>query len=391
MTNRTQNMCWSKRISIVTAIFEAFCLLYVAQRSLRAKNPLLKSYRLHFPVMVTILAMEIIEALLWSRPDELMHIEATAEISRTTCPIRNVVLTTFVWTAILPWQPYLILTQERKSSTSNHQRDLLRGPELLALTLAVVFDAFVAYSAVVSGPFRSLSDTGLSGFMSSETCTYIGLHGHLHWTVRLVDTFLTPNTFSYVLVWSACLFFRPILHSSAFFAIMIFIGQSLYFGSFEAGSVWCWSCVIMFAGSCVQAHMMPLSMPITGRHVCEEELHKVRRRRHHQVIGTEGVTYARPRAARGMDRCEAMVAAPGWPFSPDAKYTRKTLAKAPSEKDLTRLARKSWLYRSMRHLASFDQSKHRGLMPQPSRDFYASHLVASFHRSRHRGIASTAA
>lgn len=403
-------MCWSKNISLATVIIESLCLIYVAQRSLRATNPLLKSYRLHFPVMLTIISMEAVEALLWSRPDELLSIESAAtatataaeiEISHnsdvvtvsatTSCPLRNHALTTFVWLFILPFQPYLILMQERRSSTTKHQRDLLRGPELLALTLGIVFDSFVAYSALVSGPFRSLSDSGLRGYMSGQTCTYVGLHGHLHWTVRLVDTFLTPNVFSYLLLWSACLFFRPIRYSSAFWAIVAFLGQSLYFGSFEAGSVWCWSCVLMFVGAAVQAHMLPLRAPITGRYVCEEELRAVRRHRRHHAIGTEGVTYDRPRSARGMDRCEAMIAAPGWPFSPDAKCTRSIPVKVPPEKDLMKLARKSWLYRSTGHLASFDQSRHRGIPPPPPppRGFYARHIAASFDRSRHRRVKST--
>ena len=362
-------MCWSRDISIVTVVVEALCMAYIVHRSFSATNPKLMAYRLHLPVMAGIIIMEAIEAVLWSRPDELLPIdEASTTLATTPCPARNAVLTTFVWLAILPWQPYLILTAERRwPMNDQHTRDLLRGPELLGIVLALTFDAFVAYSSIASGPFRTLEDSSLRGYMSSQTCTYVGLHHHLHWSIRLVDTFLTPNVFSYVLLWSATLFFRPILHNAAFFAIMVFLGQSLYYGSFEAGSVWCWLCILVFLGGALQVHRIPLhekkkQMSCIGRHVCEEELHECRRRRHHHAIGTSGITYERPHGARGMDRCEGMIAAPGWPFSSDAEYQRH-MTKVSSEKNLLALGERTrWMYRSMTNIAeSFDRSRHRGI------------------------------
>jgi hypothetical protein len=161
------------------------------------------------------------------------------------------------------------------------------------------------------------------------------------------------------------------LHNAAFFAITVFLGQSLYYGSFEAGSVWCWLCILVFLGGALQAHQLPLHERIEskqtqiGRYVCEEELHECRRRRHHHTIGTAGVTYDRPRFARGMDRCEGMIAAPGWPFSSDAKYKGHLLFKVPSEKNLLALGERTrWMYRSMTNIAeSFDISRHRGIVP----------------------------
>ena len=366
-------MCWSRNISIATVAVEALCMAYIAHRSLTATNPTLRAYRLHLPVMAGIVIMEIIEAILWSRPEELLPIGEASALSPTSqCPTRNAALTTFVWLAILPWQPYLILTAERRWPMNNkHIRDLLRGPELLAVCLALTFDAFVAYSSIASGPFRTLEDSGLRGYMSSQTCTYIGLHNHLHWSIRLVDTFLTPNVFAYVLLWSATLFFRPISHNAAFLAIMIFLGQSLYFGTFEAGSVWCWLCILIFLVGSLQVYHLPLhehtrtmtAKRTIGRNVCEEELYECRRHRHHQAVGTAGVTYNRPRSARGMDRCEGMITAPGWPFSRDAKYERHVLTKVPSEKNLMALGERTrWMYRSMTNIAeSFDRSRHCGV------------------------------
>lgn len=346
-------------------------MAYIVHRSFSATNPKLRAYRLHLPVMAGIIIMEAIEAILWSRPDELLPIdEASASLATSPCPTRNTVLTTFVWLAILPWQPYLILTAERRwPMNDQHTRDLLRGPELLAIVLALTFDAFVAYSSIASGPFRTLEDSSLRGYMSSQTCTYVGMHHHLHWSIRLVDTFLTPNVFSYVLLWSATLFFRPILHNAAFFAIMVFLGQSLYYGSFEAGSVWCWLCILVFLGGALQVNRTPLDKPVEtkkaniGRCVCEKELSECRRRRHHHIIGTVGITNDRPRSARGMDRCEGMIAAPGWPYSSDAKCQRHVLTKIPSEKNLLALGERTrWMYRSMTNIGeSFDRSRHRGI------------------------------
>ena len=98
--------------------------------------------------------------------------------------------------------------------------------------------------------------------------------------------------------------------------------------------------------------------------VCEEELTECRRRRHRHAIGTAGVTYGRPRGVRGMDRCEGMIAAPGWPFSSDAKCQRNVLIKVPSERNLLALGERTrWMYRSMTNIAeSFDRSRHRGIV-----------------------------
>jgi len=271
-------MCWSRNVSIATVAIEALCLACIFYRSRCATNPKLKAYLLHTPVLVTIMTMEVIEAILWSRPDELIPI-GEAEASAVSCPARNSALTTIVWLVILPWQPYLILTAERRwPMNESHTRDLLRGPELLGLALALAFDAFVVYSSVASGPFRKLEGAGLRGFMSSQTCTYIGRHHHLHWSVRLVDTFLTPNTFSYVLLFGATLFFRPIWHNAAFLSVIIFLGQSLYYGGFEAGSVWCWLCILIFLGGAAQAYCLPLHEPkeinemhMIGQPLLEEE------------------------------------------------------------------------------------------------------------------------
>ena len=389
-------MCWSRNISITTVTVEAICIAYIVHRSFSATNPKLRAYRLHLPVMAGIITMEAIEAILWSRPDELLPIdEASASLATSPCPTRNAVLTAFVWMAILPWQPYLILTAERRwPMNDQHARDLLRGPELLAVALALTFDAFAAYSSIAPGPFRTLEDSGLRGYMSSQTCTYVGLHHHLHWSIRLVDTFLTPNVFSYVLLWSATLFFRPILHNAAFFAIMIFLGQSFYYGTFEAGSVWCWLCILVFLGGALQVHRIPLhDKPIemhtcVGRHVCEEELTECRRRRHHQANGTAGITYDRPRGTRGMDRCEGMIAAPGWPFSSDAKCKRHAMIKVPSEKNLLALGERTrWMYRSMTNIAeSFDQSRHRGIV-SPS---VAGRRCPTKRSRSHLGLADSA-
>ena len=47
--------------------------------------------------------MEIIEAILWSRPDDLVKIE-NSEVQH--CSLRNKQLTLFAWTFVLFWQPF---------------------------------------------------------------------------------------------------------------------------------------------------------------------------------------------------------------------------------------------------------------------------------------------
>ena len=227
-------MCWSYPISVITASIEFTLLACILYRAVRGNNPILKRQLLFLPGMFSIAIMEVVEAALWKLPaDELQPVEM-ADV--TTCSRRNRNLTLFTWLVLLPWQPYLILMQNRKATSSQRVKDLLLAPERLAFLMAAVFDWFVLYSNFLATDpiLRTMESSRYKSYYNTETCAYIGAKGrhgfsHLHWTVRLVDSYLCPNIFSYIALWSAAIYDgRPLRQNGAIWTIVVFIVQIFY-------------------------------------------------------------------------------------------------------------------------------------------------------------------
>jgi len=256
-------MCWSLEVSIAAASCEAVFVVFIAVRSLRSTKKEIQEQILCLPCLLSVLAMEVIEAIIWSRPTELILIQ-DADGDSSTCPVWNRFLTRIMWILILPWQPFTVVRACRNSGNQNN-RDLLKVPEFLSFIFGATTVFIFILTMYLEDPILlNLSDSRYMGYLNRDTCTYVGLHGHLQWTVALANTALTPNIFGYALLWSSCIFARPLrlFGMASFMCLLVFGAQSIYFeGTFEAGSMWCLLAFLLFVYIAVQPYAFPCIDP----------------------------------------------------------------------------------------------------------------------------------
>jgi len=178
------------------------------------------------------------------------------------CSARNKRLTLIVWLCIIPFQPFFVTYCCRRSGDARNW-SLFYIPERLSLMFAASMVASYLYTITSpSTPLRTLVDTNYMSYMNEETCSYIGKGGrHIHWTVAQPDSYLVPNAFTYCLLWASCAFARPIRLFSGIllFGISLFVlFLSIFHGGFEAGSVWCWSAIILMFYLLLQPYLLPI-------------------------------------------------------------------------------------------------------------------------------------
>lgn len=203
-------------------------------------------------MMISVAAVEFIEAALW-HDDSLTHItfasaSAGAAAEPFSCSRYNQRLTLIIWICILPWQPLFLLSPCRHVEPLEYNHSRFHLPELLAVLfgLAMVIHYLWTQSELV--PYflkrRSVEESNYHSYHHLHTCSFIGLHGHLHWTVATADTYMSPNGFTYHLLWIAGWFARPrALFACAITLVqVVFAFHMLWLGpSFEIGSIWCWT------------------------------------------------------------------------------------------------------------------------------------------------------
>jgi hypothetical protein len=133
------------------------------------------------------------------------------------------------------------------------------------VTVLSALMCFFASQVFPQHPFfeaKHVSRSNYMGFAHNETCAYIGRSGHhLHWTSAYADTHMSPNTFAYVLLWIPLVFARPLRFCALPFLLMLGVfGFQLYAlnGSYEAGSIWCWSALNVHIYFLVQPHIWPI-------------------------------------------------------------------------------------------------------------------------------------
>jgi len=252
-------MCFSFAASTCAAIFELTCFIIVANRAYRSKTQEVRDQLLMLPMLASVIAIELIETILWWRSEELESIHVS---DATRCSAHNRNLTLTIWTAVLPWQPLWAIFACRRSGTSRNQ-ELLRVPEFLAFLFGFVcatsflFANFLPEEPRFRKFFRSTKNTS---YLNYQTCTYIGKTGSLHWTIKALDYFMTPNAFTYVLLWTSVAFARPWRLFSGIMMLMLIILSGLLLdkhGSFESGSEWCFSALILFIWLVVQPWAFP--------------------------------------------------------------------------------------------------------------------------------------
>lgn len=253
-------MCWSYTSSVSFSTAEAFFIYFITIRALLSKDKYIRQQLHMIPMTLSILAIEVIEALLWARPEELIPVEKSP--SQIACPKRNKTLTLAAFIIIF-FQPFLVMYSCRRSG-SPQNLSLFVIPERLSILFGLSFIALYIYTNSIS--FESvwlnrLVDSDFKSYTNDKTCTYIGKNGHLQWTIATLDSFFTPNAYTYSLLWLSCMFARPL---RLFSGILLFgFGLFLFFlfelrGSFEAGSVWCWSAIILHLYMVLQPYVLPI-------------------------------------------------------------------------------------------------------------------------------------
>jgi hypothetical protein len=271
-------MCWSYSVSVMFTSIELVLIMFIVIRSRVSADPFVRKQWLLLPALVSICAMEGIEAFVWSRPDDLVSTLQTAT-EMGACAKWNHRVTMFTWLFILPWQPlWVILPCRRVGSPDN--RLLLQVPEFFAIVLAVIHSLLFLMVALFphelgsAALHTSLADSNFKSYLHKETCTYLGATGHhLHWCISTADTYLTPNAFTYFLLWSSVAFAKPKRFAGGVFLFVLgmFLLQLAYFeGSWEAGSVWCWSAMVLFLYFALQPYLLPCVAPAL---VKEEYMH----------------------------------------------------------------------------------------------------------------------
>ena len=256
-------MCWSYKVSATFTSVEVALILFLLIRSRISVDPFVRKQWLVLPSLMSVCVMEAIEAFVWSRPDELISVYDTI-LPNTTCAKWNQRLTVFVWIFLLPLQPlWVIMPCRRVGSSKNWQ--ILQVPEFLAIVFAAAncFMYLISFVPQIESMMihRTLSDSGFKSYHHNETCTYLGASGHhLHWAYGLADTYVTPNGFTYFLLWLSVLYARPLRFAAGIylFAAGVFFTQLVYFKlSWEAGSVWCWTAMFIFVYFAVQPYVLP--------------------------------------------------------------------------------------------------------------------------------------
>jgi hypothetical protein len=260
-------MCWSERSSVSFAAAEAFFIYFLTIRALHSKDRYIRQQLHVIPMALSILVIEVIEALLWARPEEMIAIEKSQ--SQIACPTRNRALTLAAFSIIF-FQPFLVIYSCRRSGLTQNL-SLFMIPEKLSILFGLSFLAVYIYAISISSEssvwLRKLADTRYKSYTNDKTCTYFGSNGHLQWSIATLDSFFTPNAYAYSLLWLSCIFARPLRLLGGIFAFGLFM--FLFFlvemrGSFEAGSVWCWSGIILHLYLVVQPYLLPIKASESG-------------------------------------------------------------------------------------------------------------------------------
>jgi hypothetical protein len=256
-------MCWSTQVSVTFASIETLLSIAIWTRSRYATEYYVRQQWRVLPVLFCVATVEWLEAILWQ--DQGL----SPYSNPSTCSKFNQRLTLFLWIFLLPWQPLLILYPCRRVLPKTNWL-VFQAPEYLAIFFAVSHILMYTMTHVTSHSFFATTHLVVNdgfGIFHNETCTFVDTH-HFHWTIAQPDTFLTPNAFTYLAVWSTCLFARPLAFVALPGVIMLLIFglQLLYFGgSFQAGSLWCLSGIFCHFYFLFQPYIWPCQDPPSER------------------------------------------------------------------------------------------------------------------------------
>lgn len=257
-----KKMCWNFQVSVAAASLEACLLLHLVIRACRSSEPRFRQQLSLLPILSSILLVEIIESIIWHNQHSLKGIQEADDDKGNPCPELNHILTLALW--IIIWmQPYSVIFAARKSGDPNND-----GILIISQNISVFFGLAAICMYLYAGYFMEdpdntlprMYDSRFKSYLNRYTCTYIGLHGHLHWTIAMAETVLTPNAFAYAMLFLSTAFAHPkqIVAVPSLIMMLIFFLQSMWFeGSFEAGSMWCFTAIVVFMYYTIQPWVWP--------------------------------------------------------------------------------------------------------------------------------------
>eukprot|EP00970_Alexandrium_tamarense_P009741 scaffold1954_cov146-Alexandrium_tamarense.AAC.10 len=236
-------MCWSYQASISFSITESILISFIFIRAIHSKNKYVRQQLHIMPMMCSVCGER---DYMLSSSSLLLLLLLLLHCSQLSYAI----------------MPYFAIFACRRGGRHRNWT-LLEVPEKLSLLFGMSMIASYLYTitSAKTAKLRTLADSDYLSYLNTETCTYLGRGGHFHWTLASADSFIVPNSYTYALLWFSCSFARPL----RLFSGILFFGLVLFMlflvelgGSFEAGSVWCWSAIILILYITVQPYLLPI-------------------------------------------------------------------------------------------------------------------------------------
>ena len=294
-----EEMCWNFHISVAAASLEAGLLLLIMTRACRSSEPRFHQQISLLPILSSILLVEIVEAIMWHDQNSLKGIRDADEES-DPCPRLNHRLTLALWMII--WtQPYSVIFAARKSGDPSNDLALKVSQNMSVLfwMAAIGEYLYAAHFARGGDVLSRMGDSRFKSYLNRETCTYVGLHEHLHWTIAMPNDIFTPNAFSYAMLFLSTTFSRPkhVIAVPSLVMMIIFFLQSIWFeGSFEAGSMWCFTAIVVFVYFTVQPWVWPGTSSLEAQ---EYHLLPLKRTGSEEDLSQRGTTFEKPSKIQG--------------------------------------------------------------------------------------------
>jgi len=250
-------MCWSFSVSLAFATLEAICLSFLVWRWYKKseESKVIRDQLFVFPLLFTILFVEIAEVMLWSEGEKLRRISEAADSSCTTW---NTCITRFIC-VLVGAQPFFCVVAGRYTGVKEND-EMLKPLFYISFFNFLAWMVFLFWGETANFELGNIQQSNFLGMHNFQTCTFVGVHGHLHWLFKISEFYLAPNCYAYLLiVLQVIITARPWTAVSGPVTSMLLILSiilAVFKASFEAGSVWCWSGMVLFLIFIIQPYIL---------------------------------------------------------------------------------------------------------------------------------------
>mmetsp|Transcript_1860 Transcript_1860/g.4040 ORF Transcript_1860/g.4040 Transcript_1860/m.4040 type:complete len:290 (+) Transcript_1860:23-892(+) len=252
-------MCWNEEVSYIFATAEV--LFLTAIWCMPKTRPYAKTLT---PLAITVIIVELFEAVSWpyvvDLDDRLAH--------RLDCPLVNAILTQ-VLALNVDLQPFAcaIIAYRTPPGVEHPHVGEIRMIGVLGMVyfLAKVLSVVVTLATDPNDRPREVDSYGtLYGATSMDyitACAYKGSNGHQLWQVATSSSYrdIFPGLFSYFSIMIAAFLFVYDKVEAVFWVgfVALFFAMAGPLGP-EAGSMWCWSGMLLFTFYTVFPHVKDL-------------------------------------------------------------------------------------------------------------------------------------